>query len=115
MSAPTDLLFLGLPETGKTTYFVALDELLRTEQHGLMSNGFAANRTYIEKAKAMWRAGEKISRTNLTPVSEPVELLVRHSESDCVARLVAPDVYGEFYDDQWADRKWTIEYRERLP
>ena len=114
MSATKELLFLGLPETGKTTYFVALDEVLQTEQHGLVSNGFAANRTYLEKAKVIWRAGEIISRTLLAPGSEPVELLVRHSESDAVAHLIAPDVFGEFYDDQWADRKWPVSYRERL-
>jgi hypothetical protein len=114
MSVTTELLFLGLPETGKTTYFIALDELLQTEQHGLVSNGFAANRAYLEKAKVMWRAGEIISRTNLAPVNEPVELLVRHAESGAVAHLVAPDVFGEFYDDQWADRKWPVSYRERL-
>lgn len=114
MSAATELLFLGLPDTGKTTFFVALDEVLLTEQHGLVSNGFAGNRTYLEKAKVMWRAGEPISRTNLTPADGPVELLVRHAETGEVASLVAPDVYGEFYDDQWADRRWPISYREGL-
>ncbi len=114
MSAATELLFLGLPETGKTSYFLALDEVLQSEQHGLISNGFASNRVYLEKAKVMWRAGEKISRTNLVPTDEPVELLVRHRDSDAVSRLIAPDVYGEFYDDQWVDRKWPIAYRRRL-
>lgn len=114
MSAATELLFLGLPETGKTSYFLALDEVLQSEQHGLISTGFAANRIYLEKAKVLWRAGEKISRTNLVPTDEPIELLVRHRNSNAVARLVAPDVYGEFYDDQWADRKWPIAYRKRL-
>ncbi len=114
MTNTTELLFLGLPETGKTTFFVALDEVLRTEQHGLVTNGFAANRTYLEKAKELWRAGETISRTNLAPVQEPVELLVRHSQTDSSARLIAPDVFGEFYDAQWVDRKWPVSYRERL-
>jgi hypothetical protein len=114
MSAATELLFLGLPETGKTTFFIALDEVLQTEQHGLISNGFAGNRNYLEKAKVMWRAGEKISRTNLAQTDEPIELLVRHSDTAAIAHLIAPDVYGEFYDDQWADRKWPVSYRERL-
>jgi hypothetical protein len=114
MGTATELLFLGLPDTGKTTFFIALDEVLQTEQHSLVSNGFATNRAYREKAKVMWRAGEKISRTNLAQVNEPVELLVRHSESDAVAHLIAPDVHGEFYDDQWADRKWPLQYGERL-
>lgn len=114
MSSATDLLFLGLPDTGKTTYLIAVDEILQTEKYGLKSNGFAKNRAYLDKAKVMWRAGEKISRTNLTPTKEPVELLVRHSDSDVVAHLIAPDVNGEFYDDQWADRRWPISYRKRL-
>jgi|SRR6185437_16059904 len=87
MSTATELLFLGLPETGKTSYFLALDEVLQSEQHGLITSGFSANRTYLEKAKVMWRAGEKISRTNLVPTNEPIELLVRGRDSDRVAHL----------------------------
>jgi hypothetical protein len=114
MGSTTELLFMGLPETGKTTFFVALDEVLEAQHDGIVSNGFAANRTYLEKAKAMWRAGEPINRTNLTPSDEPVELLVRNTDSNAVAHLVAPDVYGEFFDDQWSDRKWPISYKEQL-
>ena len=116
MNTPIELLFLGLPETGKTTYFVALDEVLQrqTDKHGLVSGGFSANRSYIEKAKKAWRAGKAVERTSLMTTDEQVELLVRHSKSNTTARLTAPDVSGEFFDDQWADRKWAISYRTRL-
>lgn len=116
MNAATELLFLGLPETGKTSYFVALDEVLQrqTEEHGLVSAGFTTNRSYIEKAKKSWRAGKAVERTSLTMMDEPVELLVRHQKSNTTARLIAPDVNGEFFDDQWVDRKWPVSYRTRL-
>ncbi len=116
MNGTTDLLFLGLPETGKTTYFIALDEVLlrQAEEHGLVSGGFAASRSYIESAKQVWRAGKAVERTNPMTVNEPVELLVRHTKSDTTARLIAPDVSGEFFDRQWIDRKWPVSYRTRL-
>jgi hypothetical protein len=47
-------------------------------------------------------------------MDEPIELLVRHPKSDAKAHLIAPDVYGEFFDDQWSDRKWPVSYRTRL-
>jgi len=116
MNVTTELLFVGLPETGKTTYLVALDEVLesQTPAQGLVSGGFAANRSYIEKAKKAWRAGKSVERTNRMTMDEPVELLVRHPNSGCAARLIAPDVNGEFFDAQWTDRKWPITYRTRL-
>ena len=116
MNATTELLFLGLPETGKTTYFIALDEVLLrgNAEHGLVSGGFAANRSYIEASKKAWRAGKAVERTNRMTMDEPVELLVRHPKSDTGARLIAPDVNGEFFDGQWVDRKWPVSYRARL-
>src|SRR5258705_412875 len=116
MNAATELLFLGLPETGKTTYFVALDEVLerQSEKLGLVSAGFTANRSYIEEAKKAWRAGKAVERTNLMTMDEPVELLVRHPKSEATARLIAPDVNGEFFEAQWMDRKWPVSYRTRL-
>ena len=116
MNVKTELLFLGLPETGKTTYFVALDEVLnrQTKEHGLVNGGFAANRSYIEQAKKAWRAGKDVGRTVLLTTDDPVELLVSHPKSDTTARLVAPDVNGEFFDRQWVDRKWQVSYRKQL-
>jgi hypothetical protein len=110
-----ELLFLGLPETGKTTFFVALDEVIQrqADKHGLSSDGFAANRTFIEGAKRLWRAGKSVQRTNQT-ANEIVELRVQHLATNTKARLTAPDVSGEFFDSQWTDRKWPVSYRERL-
>ena len=116
MSATTtELLFLGLPETGKTTFFVALDEVIQrqTDKHGLASDGFAANRSYIEGAKKLWRAGKPVGRT-LQVTDEKVELLVKHTQTNTRIRLTAPDVSGELFDAQWADRKWPVAYRKRL-
>lgn len=116
MQSETELLFIGLPETGKTTYFVALDEVLNRQSasSGLVNAGFAENRGYIETAKTAWRAGKDVGRTNLVTVDEPVELLVRQPATEAEIRIVAPDVNGEFFEDQWADRRWSASYRSRL-
>ncbi len=94
---------------------MALDEVIQrqTDKHGLTSDGFASNRSYIEGAKKLWRAGKPVGRT-IQVLEERVELLVKHSQTNNKIRLTAPDVSGELFDAQWADRKWPVAYRERL-
>jgi hypothetical protein len=113
----TTLLLVGLPQTGKSNFLAALDEVLEMQKdpNGLSGGSFAESRSYLARLRNAWSRGEDMPRTNLNEDNMVVRLRAQHSPSGTVAELVLPDMFGETYSHQCEQREWAREYRERLP
>lgn len=111
-----NLLIVGLPEAGKTSFIHAVDELLQNPPmaNALHSHGLALDRSYLELEKAKYRAGEKLKHTERNLQEAQAELLFEDPTTGRRGRLFLPDLSGEIFQDQWVDRKWTETYRDEL-
>lgn len=115
-STPQQLLIVGLADAGKTSFIHAVDDLLHhpAADDALRASGLAADRTYLEKEKSLFRAGEELERTKRTPLGAPPELWFEDPKSGIKGRLFLPDVSGEIYRDQWVNRVWDKAYADSL-
>ena len=106
---------VGLPETGKTTYLAALDEIIETQQTpgGLVSAGFSEDRAYLQPIREAWLRGDDMPRT--TAGDAVARLRVLDPASQAVAELLFPDLKGEKFRAQCEQREWDPSYRARLP
>jgi hypothetical protein len=107
---------VGLPETGKSSFIQALDEVLRNPRSDkdLRSYGLADDRSYLEREKDRYHAGEELERNNRLTENTSVELWFEDPTSGRRCRLQLPDRKGEVFKDQWVDRRWSREYRDEL-
>lgn len=106
MSDATNLLFVGLPQSGKTTYLAALWHVLEDESSAtkLKRKRFSGDRGYLNLIADAWRACTPVPRTTLQAADTTVVL---HLDGDAFAEftLSVPDLSGEVFDQQ-------IEYRK---
>ncbi len=65
------VLVVGLPETGKTSFIQALDEVLKHSaiKSDLRASGLAHDRSYIQSGKKDFFAGKKLGR-NIRPAND---------------------------------------------
>ena len=111
------ILVVGLPETGKSSFIQAVDEVLKhpaTDQD-LRTCGLAHDRTYIESGKDEYFAGVIPGRTDRNIENTAVELWFENPRTGQKGRLHMPDEKGEVFLDQWVNRHWDNIYRESLP
>jgi Double-GTPase 1 len=111
------VLVIGLPETGKSSFIQALDEILKHPGtwNALRADGLAHDRSYIQSDKPDFLAGEKLGRTPRQADDTFVELWFEHPPTGRRGRLYLPDKKGEVFLDQWTNRRWEREYRQSLP
>jgi hypothetical protein len=111
-----NLLIVGLPETGKTSFIHAVDDLLQNPPTtaALRSYGLALDRTYLERDKEKYRAGGSLKHTERSLQEAPPELWFEDPVTKHKGRLFLPDLRGEIFQDQWTDRKWTQSFRDDL-
>src|SRR4051812_1731038 len=98
----SQLLMVGLADSGKTSFLHAVDELLQNPPNAdaLRSFGLATDRTYLERDKSKFRAGHRLERTERTLQGAPAELWFEDPKTNKRGRLFLPDVSGEVYRDQ---------------
>jgi len=111
-----NLLVIGLAEAGKSSFIQAVDDLLQNPPNAeaLKNYGLAKDRSYLERHKPKFRAGKLIGRTERDLQGATPELLFEHSPTGLKGRLFLPDVDGEIFQDQWANREWAEKYRDGL-
>jgi hypothetical protein len=111
-----NLLIVGLPDTGKTSFIHAVDDMLQRPltTDSLRSYALAPDRGYLERDKEKFRAGQKIEHTERNLQGAPPELWFEHPRTGLRGRLFIPDMSGEVFQDQWTDRRWTQSYRDSL-
>lgn len=108
MSDSTNLLFIGLPKSGKTTYLAALWHVLEDQSSAtkLKLNRLSGDRTYLNLIVEAWRACKPMPRTTLQTGDTTVAL---HLEGDGFGAftLSVPDLGGETFDQQIEHRKMS--------
>lgn len=107
MSDSTNLLFVGLPRSGKTTYLAALWHALEDQSSSttLRLNHLSGDRTYLNLIVEAWRAYVPVPRTTQTDDTTVVLHLAGESFGDFT--LSVPDLGGEAFDQQIEHRKIT--------
>ena len=108
MSNSTNLLFVGLPQSGKTTYLAALWHVLEDQSSTtrLKRKQNSVDRTYLNQIAEAWRACTPVPRTALQSDDTTVAL---HLEGDGFGEftLTVPDLGGEAFEQQLEHRKMS--------
>ncbi len=111
MSANSKVLLVGLSGSGKTTYLAALWHLLEA---GECSASFRIgtlqpDRTYLNRIRDDWLSLKEIERTSLR-VSETASLSLTDANDGRSIQVTVPDLSGESFRLQWAQRKAKRDY-----
>jgi hypothetical protein len=108
VSNSTNLLFVGLPQSGKTTYLAALWHVLEDQSSAtkLKLKQLSGDRTYLNLIVEAWRACTPVPRTTLQTEDTTVAL---HLEGDGFGEftLSVPDLGGEAFEQQIEHRKMS--------
>jgi energy-coupling factor transporter ATP-binding protein EcfA2 len=102
---PANLLFIGLPGSGKTTFLAALWHVLsdRSSATTLKLTKLSGDRTYLNQITKEWRECSQVPRTNLQ--SEQVVVLHLAGDGFGSFDLSIPDLAGEAFKQQLTDRR----------
>lgn len=107
MSNPANILFIGLPGSGKTTFLAAMWHVLsdRSSATKLKLLKLSGDRTYLNQITKEWRECSQVPRTNL----QREQVVVFHLEGDGFGPfdLSIPDMAGEAFKQQMTDRRMS--------
>ena len=109
--ADRSILLMGLPESGKTTFIAALWYFVRnyTGRDALTADVLPAEREYLNRICDAWSKFETQARTKSHTVFD-IKLRLRDSQGNAVLDLAIPDISGETFRDNWADRTWSPQF-----
>ncbi len=107
MSNPANLLFIGLPGSGKTTFLAALWHVLsdRSSSTTLRLTKRSDDLTYLNQLTKEWRECSQVPRTNLR--TDQVVVLHLDGEGFGAFDLSIPDLAGEAFKQQLTDRRMS--------
>jgi energy-coupling factor transporter ATP-binding protein EcfA2 len=114
VSTTANVVFVGLPGSGKTTCLAALWHVLheRSRETKLKLKGLCVDRTYLNQIAADWQACSQVERTKLEP--EQLVILSLESAAGVAFDLTVPDLSGETFEQQLVDRKVALGHHERM-
>ena len=114
MSTSANILFMGLPGSGKTTFLAALWHVLddRSSETRLKLRGLSVDRTYLNQITAAWQACSQVQRTKLEP--EELVGLSLVSSANTTFDLTVPDLSGEAFEQQLVDRKIAVGHHKNI-
>lgn len=111
-SSSSQLFFMGLPGSGKTTFLAALWHVLddQSSMTSLNLTRLSGDRTYLNRIAEAWRSCLPVERTTIQ-TEENVSL---HLESDGLGEfeLAVPDLSGEAFELQLTDRRMSVRHDE---
>jgi len=107
VSTSANLLFIGLPGSGKTTFLAALWHVLsdRSSATSLKLTKLGGDRAYLNQITKEWRECSQVLRTNLQ--AEQVVVLHLDGEGFGAFDLSIPDLAGEAFKQQLSDRRMS--------
>lgn len=113
MTAPErKYILMGLPSTGKTSFIVALWNILESKEieDSLTLAHLDADIAHISELRDQWLSCEEMPRTK-TGFDSVVAFSLRQPNDPQIHRLIFPDANGEKFRDQWAERYWDNSYQ----
>jgi GTPase SAR1 family protein len=111
---PKNILLLGLPETGKTTFLAAFIHSVETSQNNnLRQYKLSTDTTYLTAIVQNWLKAKKTERTKITASNASntdIEIFLEQKSSGERFTLIIPDFYGEIFESQFFDRLIDVDY-----
>ena len=109
--ALSQLLVVGLPGAGKTTFLAALWHLAESAeiQCSLVVSRYHGDREHLNRIRDEWLKFRQLARTGLVDEQSVSMKLVPRGGGPEV-EVVFPDMSGESFTLQWTERRWTQEY-----
>jgi energy-coupling factor transporter ATP-binding protein EcfA2 len=114
LSDTTNLLFIGLAGSGKTTFLAALWHVLEDQGSAtsLRRTGLSGDRSYLNRIVEEWRACSQVPRTTLQ--TEETVALHLDGVGFGAFTLVVPDLSGEAFAQQVEHRRMSTHHAELL-
>ena len=111
MSRESQLLALGFPEAGKTTFLAALWHLAESEEiaEALCLERLPADAEYLNGIKNGWIRCQKVKPT-IPGKEEFPSLWLRDRGGGPIGQVHFPDLSGEFFKRAWVNRRWSSQY-----
>ena len=105
-----NVLSIGLPEVGKTTFLAALWHVTESQEvpGSLSLEKISDNAKHLNSIRNDWLRLEKVGRT-IPGQEQPTTLWLR-DDHGVVGEVLFPDLSGESFEGAWAERHWTREY-----
>lgn len=105
-------LFMGLPNSGKSTFIGALWHILQSREipSSLMIEAEPENREYLNKLREAWLKFEPPGRT--TAQYKPLEFQIKQDGKEGGFVFNFPDVSGELYESQFEHRSLSTDYHK---
>jgi len=107
-----NLLFLGYPEAGKTTFLAALWYLINHSEEldaGLRLSRHNDNAVYLNMITEKWLGYQRMERTKLSQEKQ-IFIEMQDVQSGRVFGLSFPDLSGERFRQQFEDRHCTNDF-----
>lgn len=113
-SSHFQIIMVGLPQSGKTTFLAALWHVLeeRTNTTLLRLKKLDGDRTYLNRICENWRSCSPLDRTTLQ--GEEYVTLCLESDEYAELNLTIPDLSGEVFELQVSERRWARKYDEMV-
>ena len=113
----SEILIIGLPETGKTSFLAALQHYIDTEKKEkfLAKYQYSPNDEYLNRIHGRWLCCEQQVRTAQDQTgSQDVSMYLEVVETKKRFILNVPDVAGEVFSQQWQARSWEKSYIDKV-
>jgi len=106
----TNVLSIGLPGVGKTTFLAALWHVTESQEvpGSLRLDRISENAKHLNSIRNDWLRFEKVGRT-VPGQEQPTTLWLRDNHG-LVGEVLFPDLSGESFEGAWVERHWTKEY-----
>jgi hypothetical protein len=97
---------LGLPRSGKTTYLAALWHLIDAgeAETKLVLDKLAGDHAYLNRIVEAWRRCDEVPRTSMGAEEKSLSMHIHERQSGIKAVLAFPDLSGESFERQFAQR-----------
>jgi hypothetical protein len=115
MSSDRQVLLIGLPGAGKTSFLAALWYMVNqtTEDCALTLDRLDGDSTHLDRIRHSWLEYQPVARTFLDS-EKVVSMRLKNRVSGDGVRLTFPDLSGESFRLQWTERQFTKSYDKLL-
>ena len=118
-SEKREILLLGLPETGKTSFLAALLHYVDAPipDKNLSQYQLSSNTTYVTSIVQNWLKGKKPERTKVTATKNAktvADIFLEDKITEQKFTLHVPDFFGETFENQFSSRLIENEYLDQI-